>query len=110
MTEEGPSTTALDEKADRIFEEIGLDPDGPPEQLTYEAGRKFGERFGEFLPLDQDIINEILLDALEEFAAIFPRDPDPETIEFQAYLLGPLVTLFLAGRGLTIPEMATLPA
>lgn len=108
MTEEGPSTTALDEKADRIFEEIGLDPDGPPEQLTYEAGRKFGERFGEFLPLDQDIINEILLDALEEFAAIFPRDPDPETIEFQAYLLGPLVTLFLAGRGLTIPEMATL--
>ncbi len=108
MTEEGPSSTALDEKADRIFEEIGLDPDGPPEHLTYEAGRKFGERFGEFLPLDQDIIDEILREALEEFAGIFPKDPDPETIEFRAYLLGPLVALFLTGRGLTTPEMAKL--
>jgi hypothetical protein len=108
MTEAGPLSTALDEKADRILEEIGLDPDGPPEQLTYEAGRRFGERFGEFLPLDQDIIDEILRDAVEEFAAIFPKDPDTETIEFQAYLLGPLAALFLTGRGLTTPEMATL--
>jgi len=108
MTEEGRSSTALDKKSDRIFEEIGLDPDGPPEQLTYESGRKFGERFGEFLPLNQDIIDELLHDALEEFAAIFPKDPDPGTIEFQAYMLGPLVALFVAGRGLTIPEMATL--
>ena len=46
---------------------------------------KFGERFGEFLPLDQDIIDEILREALEEFAGIFPKDPDPETIEFRAY-------------------------
>ncbi len=90
------------------MEEIGLDPDGPPEQLTYEAGRGFGERFGELLRLDQEIIDEIVREAVEEYASIFPKDPDQGAIEFQAYLLGPLVALFLTGRGLTTPQMAML--
>jgi len=108
MTEEGQSNTALDEKADRVLEELGLDLNGPPTQLTYDAGRKFGERFGEFLPLDQEIIDEVLREILGQFVSMFPKDPDPETVEFQAYFLGPLVNLFLSGRGLTIPEMAVL--
>jgi len=108
MTEEGQTTTALDTKADRILEDMGLDPDGPPSQLTYAAGQEFGRRFAELLPLDQSVVDELLGELLTEFSVIFPLDPDAETVEFQAYMLGPMVSSFIAGRGLTIPELATL--
>jgi hypothetical protein len=98
----------IDEKADQILIEIGLDPEGPPEQFTFEAGRQFGERFGELLPLDQEVFDQVFRELVEGFASFFPRDADSETIEFQAYFLGPLLSKFLTGRGLTVPEMATL--
>jgi hypothetical protein len=108
MTEEGQTTTALDRKADRILEEIGLDPEGPPSQYTNAAGLEFGRRFGEMLPTDQRVFNELVREVLTEFAAVFPLDPDAETLEFQAYMLGPIVSGFLAGRGMTLPELAVL--
>jgi hypothetical protein len=108
MTEAGQATTALDEKADRILENLGLDPEGGPEQFTFEVGHEFGYRLAEALTVEAEAFEEFLREMLSEFASLFPLAPDSEVIEFQAYLLGPLVSLFLAGRGLTIPEMATL--
>lgn len=108
MWDETASTSAIDERVDHILSGLGLKPDGPAEQFTYFAGRAFGERFGELLPIDQALLDSMVREALEEFESIFPTNPDAETLEFQAYLLGPLVSLFLAGRGLTIPEIAIL--
>jgi hypothetical protein len=108
MTEMGQATTTLDEKADRILEDLGLDPEGGPEQFTFEVGHEFGFRFAEALTVEAELFEEFLREMLLEFASLFPRDPDSDVIELQAYLLGPLVSLFLTGRGLTIPEMATL--
>jgi len=108
MSEASQSITALDRKADRILEEMGLDPEGPASQLTYAAGLEFGRRFVELLPIDQSVIDAMVRELLSGLAAIFPLEPDAETVEFQAYMLGPMVSSFLAGRGLTIPEMAVL--
>lgn len=112
MTDATNAMKTLDEKADSILAELGLDPEGPPEQFTHEAGLEVGRRFREIFPIDQTVLDEllrdILRDALKEFASIFPAEPDAETIEFQTYLLGPLVSSLIVGRGLTIPEMATL--
>lgn len=112
MTDATNAMKTLDEKADSILAELGLDPEGPPEQFTHEAGLEVGRRFREIFPIDQAVLDELLRDllrdALNEFASIFPTEPDTETIEFQAYLLGPFVSTLLVGRGLTVPEMATL--
>jgi hypothetical protein len=108
MNDIDESTTVLDKKADQVLEEIGLDPDASPEEFTFESGCNFGQRFAELLAQDQTAIDELFREVLKEFEGIFPGDPLPQTIEFQAYLLGPLVSLLLTGRGLTIPEMATL--
>jgi len=108
MNDMDESTTVLDKKADQVLDEIGLDPDAAPEEFTYDSGCKFGQRFAYLLAQDQTAIEELFREVLKEFEGIFPGDPLPETIEFQAYLLGPLVSLLLTGRGLTIPEMATL--
>ena len=98
MSEASQSITALDRKADRILEEMGLDPEGPASQLTYAAGLEFGRRFVELLPIDQSVIDAMVRELLSGLAAIFPLEPDAETVEFQAYMLGPMVSSFLAGR------------
>jgi hypothetical protein len=108
MTDMEQPETVLDKKADQIFQEIGLDPDGAADQFTYESGCKFGNRFAELIANDQTVMEEIMREVLSELEGIFPTDPSPETLEFQAYLVGPLLTVFLTGRGLTIPEMAIL--
>lgn len=110
MTDPEKALAKLEEKADRIAEDLGLDPDGPPEQLTYEAGFQLGSRLKELLPVDQAVIDGLVREALSEMAALLPPEPDAEIIEFQTYFLGPLVSGFLTGRGLTIAEMATLAA
>ena len=67
----------LEEKADRIFEDLGLDPTGPPEQFTFEAGQELGRRFAELWPAEQAVrdylLKKVMREALTEFAAIFPR-------------------------------------
>jgi hypothetical protein len=110
MTEPNASLAKLEEKADQIAEELGLDPDGSPEQLTYAVGFQLGSRLKELLPVDQAVIDEIVREVLSEVAAMFPLEPDGEIIEFQTYFLAPLVSGFLVGRGLTLAQMATLAA
>jgi hypothetical protein len=110
MTDSNRALAKLDAKADRIIGELGLDPGGPPEQLTFETGFQLGSRFKELLPIDQEVVDDLVGGALGEMAALFPSDPNPELIEFQSYFLGPLVSVFLTGRGLTVSEMATLAA
>jgi hypothetical protein len=108
MLDDEETTTALDRKFDQILHDIGLDPDGPDEQYTRAAGLEFGTRLVESLEADPSIIDEFIREFLTEFSSIFPVDPDAGTIRFQAFLLGPLVSMLVAGRGLTLPEMAVL--
>lgn len=110
MTDLEKALAKLERKADRIAEDLGLDPDGPPEQLTFDLGFQLGSRLRELLPVDQAFIDELAREALSEVAAMLPPEPDAEIIEFQSYFLGPLVSGFLIGRGLTIAEMATMAA
>jgi len=110
MTDPEEALAKLEEKADQIAEELGLDPDGSPEQLTYDVGFRFGSRFKELLPVEQAVIDDLVREILAEMGALLPLEPNAEIIEFQTYILGPLVSGFLTGRGLTLTEMATLAA
>ena len=108
MTDSEKTLARLEERADQIAEELGLDPDGPPEQLTYDVGFQFGSRFKELLPVEQTVVDELVREILAEMGALLPLEPNAEIIEFQTYFLAPLISVFLTGRGLTLAEMATL--
>jgi len=110
MNDSEKALAKLERKAARIAEDLGLDPDGSPEQLTYDLGFQLGSRFKELLPVDQAVIDGLVCGVLSEMAGMFPPEPGAEIIEFQTYFLGPLVSGFLVGRGLTLAEMATLAA
>jgi len=108
MTAHGQTITMFDSMADQILREMGVDPEGPIAQFSDAAGIEFGQRFVEFLSADQNAVDGIAREWLAAFSSIFPVKPNTETIELQAFILGPFVSSFLAGRGLTIPEMAVL--
>jgi hypothetical protein len=102
----------LEAEAERVFAESGLDPDGPMDQFTFNSGRILGERLVELWPDDPNvrdaIVRQIVREALNEFAATFPKSPDAEAEEFQTYFIGPLVSKFITGRGLTVPQLSML--
>ena len=106
MTDTDAALAALDKKTNRLLEEVGITPDGPPDQLTYETGLELGKRFASLLPVEQSVFDAVAFEILDSFADLFPEDPDPETLEFQAYFLGPFLSKLISGRGLTIPQLA----
>ena len=108
MTDTELELAALDKKADLIIEELGLDPEGPPEQLTYELGYELGQRFASLLPVKQEVFDAIAFEILDSFVSMFPKNPDPETEEFQAYFLSTFLSKQLTGRGLTTPQLAAV--
>lgn len=102
----------LAEGAERILEETGFDPDGPLEQFNYASGHAFGRRLVELWPADPQLRDRVLRQAahrlLGELQSIFPGSFDAEMSEIQAYSLGPLISRFITGRGLTVPQLAQL--
>lgn len=108
MTDAEIALAALDKKADRIIEELGLDPEGPPEQFTYETGFQLGQRFASLLPVKQEVFDAVAFEILDSFLSMFPMNTDPETEEFQAYFWAPFISKLLTGRGLTVPQLATI--
>jgi hypothetical protein len=108
MTDTDVALATLDKKADRLISELGLDPDGPPDQFTYEAGFQLGHRFAGLLPTKQQTFDAVAFEVLDLLSSIFPKNVDPETEEFQAYFVAPYVSKMLLGRGLTAPQIASI--
>jgi hypothetical protein len=106
MTDEQRLPRRLDDELDRIAEEVGIFEETTPEELTYELGSRFGARLRDLLPLEQPVYDDLAKSALESFAELFPADPDPDTVAFQAFQFAPAVAVFLTGRGLSTPEIA----
>ena len=102
----------LAERAERIFEEMGFDPDGPLDQFNYESGREFGQRLVGLWPADPRLrdrtLRQVGREVLNELQSTFPSAFNPEIVELQAYFLGPLISKFLSGHGLTVPQLARL--
>ena len=98
----------IDERLDRIAAELGVSENTPPEQLTRDLGFRFGAKLREVLPVSQELYDYLAESALENFAEVFPLDPDEDTRAFQAILLAPMVSVALTGRGLSVPELAAL--
>ena len=71
-----------------------------PEQLTRDLGFRFGAKLREVLPVSRELYDYLAESALENFAEVFPLDPDEDTRAFQAILLAPMVSVALTGRGL----------
>lgn len=108
MTDEGWFDEWIDERLGRIASAIGLSEDTPPQDLTRELGYRFGAKLRELLPLDQEVYDYLALSALQNLAEVFPPDPDEDIQTFQAILFGPMVSVALTGRGLSVPELASM--
>lgn len=108
MTDQDWFDEWIDEKLGRIAAEIGLSEDTPPEELTRELGFQLGAKLKELLPVEQEVYDYLAISALENFAEIFPREPDDDTRAFQAILFAPLIAVGLTGRGLSVPELALI--
>jgi hypothetical protein len=108
MTDRARIEEQIDERLDRIAAELGVSENTPPEQLTRDLGFRFGAKLREVLPVSQELYDYLAESALENFAEVFPLDPDEDTRAFQAILLAPMVSVALTGRGLSVPELAAL--
>jgi hypothetical protein len=71
-------------------------------------GFRFGAKLKDALPASQEVYDYLAESAIENFADIFPLDPDEDTRAFQAMLIAPMVSVALTGRGLSIPELASI--
>jgi hypothetical protein len=100
--------SGFDESADRILEEMGICEETPPSDLTYDVGSNFSARLLSSIESDPSLVYDFADAVLEIFVEMFPRDPDTETVEVQTYFWAPWVSKLLTGRGLTIPQIATV--
>lgn len=98
----------IDGELDRIAAKLGLSEDTPPEELTRELGFRLGSSLRDLLPVRQEVYDYLAESALENFAEIFPLEPDEDTRAFQAILVAPMVSVALTGRGLSVPELAAV--
>jgi hypothetical protein len=106
MTDRAWVEAWIDEQLDRIAADLGLSENTPPENLTRDLGFRFGAKLREVLPANQEVYDYLAESAIENFANVFPLDPDEDTRAFQAILFAPMVSVALTGRGLSVPELA----
>jgi hypothetical protein len=108
MDDKEAELTEFDRQADHILSEMGLDPDGPRTDLTYDDGAELATRLLRAV-LDQPALaNALARDILQVYREMFPPAPDTDAVESQAYFWGPLVAKWLTGRGLTVPQIAQI--
>jgi hypothetical protein len=108
MTDRAWVEAWIDQRLDRIATDLGLSKSTPPEDLARDLGFRFGVKLREVLPASQDVYDYLAESAIENFADIFPLDPDEDTRAFQAILFAPMVSVALTGRGLSVPELAAV--
>jgi hypothetical protein len=108
MTDRAWVEAWIDGQLDRIATNVGLSEDTPAGELTREEGFRFGSGLMDLLPLRQDVYDYLVESALENFADVFPLDPDEHARAFQAILFAPMVSVALTGRGLSVPELAAV--
>lgn len=108
MPDDEQIPSALDTTADRIFDELGVDPDGPISQFTFALGFNFGSRLAGEFESDEVLVQDFASELLEEFAALFPANADSDTMVVQTLFLAPLVSVYLTGGGLSVPQLAAV--
>jgi hypothetical protein len=108
MSDESETPSRLDGEVDSILGELGLDPEGPISQFTYEVGLRFGTRLVDRVVANEELAFELAEEFLFEFADLFPVDPDLEIEVIQTLIFAPLVSVYLTGRGVSVPQLARM--